>query len=557
MVFVTAIIICCCVLCGGKCFSNAMHSSVCSESMSIPEFTAGTEIGSFEGSGTTKTVKFSGTTSSDFFAYKSELVSKGFKIYDENSIDGNYFATLINDSLTVTLSWFRTGIMQIICESRGDLCPLSDPSKKVCDTLITGFEGQTVVACEGMGFIIRLEDGSFCIIDGGMGDPDHVDSNNLMNILLQQKPASHDKPVIAAWIFTHLHGDHIGVFNCFSLDHHDDVKIERLIYNFPTEEQTAASDSPYMLDDTIYRYTQFKKNLKDFYPDVPVLKVHGGNRFQVRNAAFEVLYEQEDLLPKTILDGGMNESSMLLKMTLKGQTVLWTGDFDSLATELVLSEYDSALACDILQMAHHGMNGTVDFYSMVDPTYAFLPTWKGAQNVFLDYPQNQWLVNSPKLKQMIITANGTWTIKMPYSPIDGTYERIPSASMVHPSYPVLLGGDKLTESETKPDSKVVDKTQKITPPTTFIRKISKGRKSLTVKWKKQTKNVSGYQIQYSPKKNFKRGKIITINDNKVSSRKIRKLRAKKRYYVRIRTFVTVTGKTYRSNWSKAKSAKVK
>ena len=412
-----------------------------SEFMELPEFSAGEKIGFFICSGTTKVAKFSGTTSSDFESYKEELVQDGFSVYDENTIESNLFATLVNDSSTVTLSHFKTGVTQIIVEDRGDLCPLSDPCEEVCDSLITGFKGSTVVAAEGMGFVIRLADGSFCIIDGGMGDPDHVDSTNLMNVLLAQKPASHEKPVIAAWIFTHLHGDHIGVFNCFSLDHHDDVELQRLIFNFPTENQTAASDSPYMLDDTIYRYTQFKKNLNDFYPDVPVLKVHGGNRFKVRNADFEVLYAIEDLLPKTILDGGMNEDSLLLKMTLEGQTVLWTGDFAFNATNLVLSEYDSALSADILQMAHHGMNGTVSLYSKVDPTFAFLPVWAGGIDTMLSskYPQNQWLVNSPKLKQMIVTCCGTWTIKMPYSPVEGTYERIPTESTVYPSYPTLLG----------------------------------------------------------------------------------------------------------------------
>ena len=560
-----AAIILCCSLCVGRSAVNAMSRTETPDltedvysGANVPVFTGGTEIGSFTGSGTTRTVKYDDTTFSDFSAYKSELVSKGFTIYDENTVDGNYFATLTKDFVTVTLSWFRTGIMQIICERKGDLCPLSDLCKKVCDTLITGFEGQTVVASEGMGYIIRLQDGSFCIIDGGMGDPDHIDSNNLMDILMRQKPDSHEKPVIAAWIFTHLHGDHIGVFNCFSLDHHDEVVIERLIYNFPTAVQIAASDSPYMLDESIYRYTQFRKNLKDFYSDVPVLKIHGGNRFQVRNAAFEVLYEQEDLLPKTILDGGgMNESSMLLKMTLEGQTVLWTGDFAFLSEELVLSEYDSALACDILQMAHHGINGSAAFYSKVDPTYALLPAWKGAQSYIMDYTQNQWLVNSPKLRQIINTANGTWTIKMPYSPVDGTYERIPSESMVHPSYPDLLGGDKLTDPEAEKDPEDTEEAIPGAPPTPLIKKILKGRRSFTVKWKKQADTVSGYQIQYSLKKNFRSRKTITIKKRNVYSKRIKNLKARKRYYIRIRTFVTAGGVTARSKWSPAMSVKTR
>ncbi len=414
-----------------------------SEFMNLPDFSAGERIGFFAGYGTTKTAKtakFGKTSETDFESYKDDLLRSGFSLYDENEIDGNLFATLVDDSTTVNLSWFRnTETMQVISDEKGDLCPLDDPCEEVCDTLITGFKGETVFAAEGMGFIIRLADGSFCLIDGGMGDPDHVDSTNLMNILLAQKPANHEKPVIAAWIFTHLHGDHIGVFNCFSLDHHDDVELQRLVFNFPSEELTAESDSPYMLDDTIYRYTQFKKNLNDFYSDVPVLTVHSGNRFKVRNADFEVLYALEDLLPKTILNGGMNECSLLLKMTLEGQTVLWTGDFAFNATDLVLKEYDAALKSDILQLAHHGMNGTAEFYSKVDPTYAFLPVWAGGIDMMLSKDQNRILVESPALRQIIATACGTWTIKMPYDPLDGTFERIPNESTVYPSYPALLG----------------------------------------------------------------------------------------------------------------------
>ena len=132
-----AAIILCCSLCVGRSAVNAMSRTETPDltedvysGANVPAFTGGTEIGSFTGSGTTRTVKYSDTTSSDFSAYKSELVSKGFTIYDENTVDGNYFATLTRDFVTVTLSWFRTGIMQIICERKGDLCPLSDPCKK-------------------------------------------------------------------------------------------------------------------------------------------------------------------------------------------------------------------------------------------------------------------------------------------------------------------------------------------------------------------------------------------------------------------------------------------
>lgn len=416
------------------------------ERFELPVFAGGVRKGTYESSGGTVIARYEWTAESDFDAYVAALQDTGCVVYDENKIDANRFAALYKEETAVFVSWFKkahslcgTGTLRIIAEPKGATYPLTDPCEQICDTLLTGMKGETVVADEGMGYIIRLADGSFCIIDGGMGDPDHVDSNKLMNILLEQKPAGTGKPVIAAWIFTHLHGDHIGVFNCFSLDHHDDVILERLYFNFPKEEEIVESDSPYMLDDSIYRYTQFKKNLAVFYADVPVVKLHSGNRFAVRNAAFETLYAYDDLYPKTIKDGGMNECSLLLKMTVDGQSVLWTGDFASNATDLVLGEYPNALSADILQMAHHGLNGTKKFYSKVDPTYTLLPVWDGGLESMLERKQNQWLVNSPNMRQMIVTSCGTWTIRLPYAPVPGSFERIPAESTVYPAYPALLG----------------------------------------------------------------------------------------------------------------------
>jgi hypothetical protein len=406
----------------------------------VPEFPFGKIEGIYESSGSTVVVRIEETTADDWEAYLRILESAGFTFYDGRTIDGNRYATYINDRTTVNVSHVPSmGVTRVVSEERGELCPLEDPCGEKTDCLLTGMKGETVVAAEGMGFIIRLADGSFCIIDGGMGDPDSVDSDKLMNILLAEKPADAEKPVIAAWLFSHLHGDHIGVFNCFSLDHHDDVVIERLVFNFPKDEETRASDSPYMLDDTIYRYTQFRKNLADFYADVPVLKVHTGNRFQVRNASFEVLYTLEDLYPKSILTGGMNECSILYKMTLGGQTTLWTGDFAFLATDLVLEEFGDALRCDILQLAHHGINGTVALYSRVDPTYALWPVWEGGFESMRSSPQNQWLIDSEKVRQIIVTAVGTWTIRLPYDPVDGTFDRIPTPKTRYPSFPDLMG----------------------------------------------------------------------------------------------------------------------
>ena len=102
------------------------------------------------------------------------------------------------------------------------------------------------------------------------------------------------------------------------------------------------------------------------------------------------------------------------------------------------------------------------------------------------------------------------------------------------------------------------KTFIINPKGTSLSKLTAGKKKFTAKWKKQTTQTTGYQIQYSTNKNFKIGnKTVNISKNKTVSKAITKLKAKKKYYVRIRTYKTVSGKKYYSVWSSSKLIKTK
>ena len=83
---------------------------------------------------------------------------------------------------------------------------------------------------------------------------------------------------------------------------------------------------------------------------------------------------------------------------------------------------------------------------------------------------------------------------------------------------------------------------------------------IQLKWKKVSK-ASGYQIRYSPSKNFNPFdtiKYITINSKKTTSRKTAKLKKKKTYYISIRYFKKVGGKKVFSQWTTpAKKVKIK
>lgn len=104
----------------------------------------------------------------------------------------------------------------------------------------------------------------------------------------------------------------------------------------------------------------------------------------------------------------------------------------------------------------------------------------------------------------------------------------------------------------------VKKTFTIKPKPTTLSKVTAGKKAFTVKWKKQATQTTGYQIQYSTDKNFKKNnKTITVSKNKTTSKKVTKLKSKKKYYVRVRTYKTVGKTKYYSSWSKAKTVTTK
>ena len=104
-------------------------------------------------------------------------------------------------------------------------------------------------------------------------------------------------------------------------------------------------------------------------------------------------------------------------------------------------------------------------------------------------------------------------------------------------------------------------TYNINPKGTSVSKVTAAKKGFKVTWKKQTTQTTGYQVQYSTSSKFKSAKTVTISKNKTTSKSVSKLSAKKKYYVRVRTYKTVKigGKSVKlySGWSKAKSVTTK
>lgn len=101
----------------------------------------------------------------------------------------------------------------------------------------------------------------------------------------------------------------------------------------------------------------------------------------------------------------------------------------------------------------------------------------------------------------------------------------------------------------------------IVPKSTSISRVSALRKGFKLSWKKRKTQTTGYQIQYSTSRKFKKAKAVNVSKNKTTSKYIKKLSSKKKYYVRVRTYkkVKINGKTKKvySSWSKTKTVKTR
>ena len=104
----------------------------------------------------------------------------------------------------------------------------------------------------------------------------------------------------------------------------------------------------------------------------------------------------------------------------------------------------------------------------------------------------------------------------------------------------------------------ITKSFVINPKGTSLKSVKRAKKAFKATWKKQSKQTTGYQIQYSTKKGFgSKVKTVTVSKNKVTSKTIRSLKKNQKYYVRVRTYKKAGNSKFYSGWSKTKSVKTK
>ena len=366
--------------------------------------------------------------------YAKQLTDRGYRLYAQNKIDDNDYRTYVNDTNVINVNLVTN--MSKLFVTADTLSQTALPglesentyTKDVTSTLFTqiglytsGNPAESTAGTNGMSYVMRLEDGSFIIIDGGHGDPE--DASNLLKTLREQAPDP-NKIVIAAWVFTHAHSDHVLTFEKFAKAYATTVTVEKFIFNFPTAARATDGGGD-------NRSNVINAIATTAYANVPKVKAHFGQVFYIRNAKITMLSSLELLEPFTMKnDNSYNDTSLIFTLEAEGTKIMILGDSYSKTPSVLRQIYTaSTLKSEVMQVAHHGIGcGTADpytaLYKMIDADHVFWPAgsylyanypkWWGVNSSadMRDYNWNKWIVDNVDTDKIYLAADDVFVADM-------------------------------------------------------------------------------------------------------------------------------------------------
>ena len=370
-----------------------------------------------------------GVKEADFNSYIEKAVASGLTKYAENKIGNNLFATLTGEKIILNVSYIAVeGKIRIIADNPKNtaLHPISDKRSGDASPTLTqlGLEYNYDNPSNpykftksdwqiGLAYIFRLSDGSFIVLDGGYNKDRNAEM--LYNAMRSQMSSKDEKITIAAWIFTHVHGDHIGAFKRFMDKYKYEINLDYVIYNTGSPEQQKSANE---VTDGMASAANTAIN---YIPQSRILIARPGQKMVFRNATLDV-YHTSELLPETVLNG--NSLCIAFRIVIAGQSFFFTGDCNTDASNAMVRYYGSALKSDFEQINHHGATGpTNELHAAIDPTVVLWPL--GEYDYFYDPKNpgkitrsreeyNRYLFESPNVKEIILSGHTTRTLALPY-----------------------------------------------------------------------------------------------------------------------------------------------
>lgn len=335
------------------------------------------------------------TCREEYEAYLVKLGEKSYAILKESEQDGNCFADLYRDGENLHLTYCDYNHSVKIIQDTASTGPVSDfgyTCQGDNETVVyqvglpmapNGFtyghinsDGTVTKQIDcGMMYVVRLSDNSLFIIDGGAYQQFDEAQIDATYAFLREITGNTDEKIhISCWYFTHGHQDHHAGMCRMMAKYHDQFSLERVMNNFPsanTDEYISIYKTQGMLKLYAYLRNWFGSN-------ITFQKAHTGQQFHLADISIDVLYTHEDNIDlktgMSLITSDENNASTVLMMTFSGKKFLILGDINQPASYVVQSLWDdSTLKCDMLQLAHHGINFISSLYSRASPELVLAP----------------------------------------------------------------------------------------------------------------------------------------------------------------------------------------
>ena len=193
-------------------------------------------------------------------------------------------------------------------------------------------------------FILKTREGKLIVIDGGHRE-------ELPRLIECLKSISNEAvPTVTAWLFSHLHNDHIGAYQRLCEQEWRDKLIVKDVYcNFLTREFWTDL-SPEANVNYGNAYDEMMSSNKALQTTLHV--VQKGDKITVDEIEFDVIHVPDLAFGDRM---NVNDSSVVYKMTYDaGQTLLFLGDAEWVCNQDLLANCRELLKSDVVQVGHHG-----------------------------------------------------------------------------------------------------------------------------------------------------------------------------------------------------------
>ncbi len=200
----------------------------------------------------------------------------------------------------------------------------------------------------GMIHMVKLSDGRAIIIDGGTENDRNAANIRSSLAKLDIAKDANGKFIIAAWILTHAHGDHVGGATAFINTYGSEATVETFVYNFTKDETVIGSTSRHI--------DPFISAVEDTYPEARHIVAHAGLNYYFGNATISMMYTPELIYESNRKLSYYNNSSLVFRIRVGDSAVFELGDAgESVAGILVRSYAENVFQSSVLQITHHGL----------------------------------------------------------------------------------------------------------------------------------------------------------------------------------------------------------